>query len=306
VGSAFRKRRITNLANGVDASDAATVDQLRSSSLIDADGHALSALTYSGPDYGLVSLAGIQGTRLTNLADGLVAVGSRDAINGGQLASLRDQLADRITGIDQRVETLEGDTEPAEPISRATARSFATATPPEAGGVDATVEADADAAVADATADAVAGSRVASARATPARVENVAAGEALTDAVNVSQLNTQRDEAIQMARSYTDERVDAVTQDMAGLRRDVQSRFQQVDRRIDRMAAMSGAYAGMAMNTAGLDGANRVGAGVGTQRGQKAIAVGYQHVIGKRASFSIGGAAGGSDRSVNAGAGFSW
>src|SRR3546814_11723347 len=69
---------------------------------------------------------------------------------------------------------------------------------------------------------------------------------------------------------------------------------------------MSGAYAGMAMNTAGLAGANRIGVGVGGQNGESALAVGYQRAIGNRASISIGAAFGGGESSVLGGAGFSW
>src|SRR3546814_4344346 len=71
-------------------------------------------------------------------------------------------------------------------------------------------------------------------------------------------------------------------------REDVDQRFRDQDRRIDNLAAMSGAYAGMAMNTAGLAGANRIGVGVGGQNGETALAVGYQRALGHRASISIG------------------
>lgn len=86
------------------------------------------------------------------------------------------------------------------------------------------------------------------------------------------------------------------------------SRFQAVDKRIDRMGAISAAYAGMAINTAGLNGDNRLGAGVGSQNGRTALAVGYQRILGekKNVSVSLGGAFSGSDQSVSAGAGFSW
>src|SRR3546814_1039938 len=79
-------------------------------------------------------------------------------------------------------------------------------------------------------------------------------------------------------------------------REDVDQRFRDQDRRIDKLAAMSGAYAGMAMNTAGLAGANRIGVGVGGQNGESALAVGYQRAIGNRASISIGAAFGGGQR----------
>lgn len=302
VGNRDLKRRIVNVEDGIADNDVVTVGQLKSSSLWDDDGKALTALTYSS-NRAEVILSGLNGSRLMNVADGIIAPGSRDAINGGQLDTLRDGLDKRISGLDNRVGTLEGETlatSEAPAGARTLSENSNTATPPAASSAEVAPIASADDVATTTPAAPTAG------RLTPSRIENVLAGEAPTDAVNLTQLNAQRDEAIKAANIYTDERVESISQDMTSLRNDVQSRFQQVDRRIDRMAAMSGAYAGMAMNTAGLDGVHRMGVGVGSQRGQKAIAVGYQHVIGKRASFSIGGASGGSDRSVNAGAGFSW
>jgi autotransporter adhesin len=117
-------------------------------------------------------------------------------------------------------------------------------------------------------------------------VSNVAAGTRPTDAVNVQQMNDR----FEAEREYTD------------------GRFNQLDKRLDRMGAISAAYAGMAINTAGLSGDNRIGAGVGSQNGRTALAVGYQRILGekKNVSVSLGGAFSGSDQSVSAGAGFSW
>jgi hypothetical protein len=111
------------------------------------------------------------------------------------------------------------------------------------------------------------------------------------------------------ANSYTDQRFSEVTglsDNFGALRKEVDDRFDRMDRRIDKMAAISGAYAGMAMNTAGLAGNNRIGVGVGAQGGEQAIAAGYQRIIGNRASVSLGAAFGGGEKSVSAGAGFSW
>lgn len=49
-------------------------------------------------------------------------------------------------------------------------------------------------------------------------------------------------------------------------------------------------------------------AGVGSQNGRTALAVGYQRILGekKNVSVSLGGAFSGSDQSVSAGAGISW
>ncbi|MFL6588452.1 MAG: YadA-like family protein [Luteimonas sp.] len=108
------------------------------------------------------------------------------------------------------------------------------------------------------------------------------------------------------AKSYTDSVFADFQDDFSNFRGDVDRRFDAQDQRIDKLSAMSGAYAGMAMNTAGLAGRNRIGVGVGTQSGQQALAIGYQRAVGDRASVSIGGAFGGGEKSVMGGAGFSW
>jgi len=117
-------------------------------------------------------------------------------------------------------------------------------------------------------------------------ISNVAAGTHGTDAVNLQQM----DDRFKAEHDWSN------------------SRFQAVDKRIDRMGAISAAYAGMAINTAGLNGDNRLGAGVGSQNGRTALAVGYQRILGekKNVSVSLGGAFSGSDQSVSAGAGISW
>ena len=116
-------------------------------------------------------------------------------------------------------------------------------------------------------------------------------------------------ETLTAANTYTDTRfaqLSGLSDSFETFRNETDRRFQQQDRRIDKLSAMSGAYAGMAMNTAGLAGRNRIGVGVGAQGGEQALAVGYQRVIGNRASVSIAGAFSGNETSVSAGAGFSW
>lgn len=53
---------------------------------------------------GRLSLVGANGMVLSNLADGRVGVGSRDAINGGQLHAVQQRLDRRIDGLEQRVD----------------------------------------------------------------------------------------------------------------------------------------------------------------------------------------------------------
>ena len=133
------------------------------------------------------------------------------------------------------------------------------------------------------------------------------------DVATLSSANAYTDntatETLTAANSYTDTRfaqLSGLSDSFETFRNETDRRFQQQDRRIDKLSAMSGAYAGMAMNTSGLAGRNRVGVGVGAQGGEQALAVGYQRVIGNRASVSIAGAFSGNETNVSAGAGFSW
>lgn len=132
------------------------------------------------------------------------------------------------------------------------------------------------------------------------------AGDAATLASASTYTDTVAVQTLESANAYTDSVFAQFNGELDTFRTDVDRRLQQQDRRIDKLAAMSGAYAGMAMNTAGLAGANRVGVGVGTQNGESAMAVGYQRAIGNRASVSLGAAFGGGESSVMGGAGFSW
>jgi trimeric autotransporter adhesin len=55
-----------------------------------------------------VTLAGIGGTRLTNVADGSIIAGSMDAVNGGQVAAIQEALQGQFDGLSDRVGSLEG------------------------------------------------------------------------------------------------------------------------------------------------------------------------------------------------------
>ena len=53
---------------------------------------------------GQLNLAGAHGMVLGNLAAGRVGAGSRDAVNGGQLYEMRQQIDGRIDGLEQRIQ----------------------------------------------------------------------------------------------------------------------------------------------------------------------------------------------------------
>ena len=152
------------------------------------------------------------------------------------------------------------------------------------------------------------------------RVTNVANGVAATDAANVGQMQagdaqtlasandyTDRTatETLTASKAYTDSRFQTFDDDFNALRNDVDHRFSQQDRRIDRMGAMSSAMMGMSLNAAGSRSPRgRVAVGAGWQNGESALSVGYAKQIGERASFSIGGAFSNDDKSAGVGFGF--
>jgi hypothetical protein len=132
-------------------------------------------------------------------------------------------------------------------------------------------------------------------------ISNLAPGEVSatsTQAINGSQLYN----AEQTAKNYTDTQVQ-VGENWAKSYTD--QRFQQLNDRIGRVAAMSAANAGWANNL--RDGRSGVGAGLGFAGGHSGLAVGYRHQSPQSmVSWSIAGAISGNERSVSLGIGYSW
>lgn len=231
-----------------------------------------------------LNLAGANGMVLGNVANGLIAPGSRDAVNGGQLHAMEQRLDGRIDGLEQRVDTpLQG-------------RAMATAsapTPPVAaeeegsGAASGTPEA---ASAGDG------GGRIASADdgGKPSKADAPAPAPTPTPQVSTADL----EKMLARANEYTDDAIKGVEQ-----------RLDKMDKRFNRLAAMNSAQSAMAMNTAGLATYNRLGAGVGYSDGESAMAVGYQRVLNEKgsATFSLNGAFTNSgEQSVGLGVGIGW
>ncbi|WP_307741725.1 YadA-like family protein, partial [uncultured Stenotrophomonas sp.] len=229
---------------------------------------------------GQLNLAGANGMVLGNVANGLIAPGSRDAINGGQLHAMEQRLDGRIDGLEQRVD--------ATPEGRALASASAP-TPPAAPEAEGPAGASGEPAAASAGR---AGGGIASADGggTPAPAD----APAPTPQVNTADL----EKMLARANEYTD-----------GAISNFERRLDKMDKRFNRMAAMSSAQTAMAMNTAGLATYNRLGAGVGYAEGESAMAVGYQRVLNDKgsATFSLNGAFTNSgERSMGVGVGIGW
>ncbi|WP_312786462.1 ESPR-type extended signal peptide-containing protein [Stenotrophomonas indicatrix] len=322
LGNDLLKRRIANVANGRNTNDAATIGQLRGalSTLggnIDANGNVTTpGFTVQGQHQSTVNdalttldaavvttgsrvdrvetqlrsvfqetpstrsdgtaqltLVGANGMVISNVANGLVAAGSREAVNGGQLHAVQQQLNGRMDGLEQRVD--------GQPQSRAVAT--ASAAPTEQ--VTPTPEAS------DSPQVASAGEGTSP---TPQPKSKQDDTPSPTPQVDTAEL----EKMLARANEYTD-----------GAISNFERRLDKMDKRFNRMAAMSSAQTAMAMNTAGLATYNRLGAGVGYAEGESAMAVGYQRVLNDKgsATFSLNGAFTNSgERSMGVGVGIGW
>lgn len=321
-GSEGVGRRLVNIANGTANHNAATVGQLRGalSALggeVDANGNivgprfnvqgqaqstlngALEALdgavvtntsrvdkvetqlrsvfqdtpSVRADGVNQLTLAGANGMVVSNVANGLIAAGSRDAVNGGQLHSMQQQLNGRMDGLEQRI-----DDAPAPRVlaSSSVPKPQAEETPVMPEGKDSQ------------------------------QVASVGEGDKPTPQPRANkddspkpQVDTaELEKMLARANEYTD-----------GAISNVERRLDKMDKRFNRMAAMSSAQTAMAMNTAGLATYNRLGAGVGYAEGESAMAVGYQRVLNEKgsATFSLNGAFTNSgERSMGVGVGIGW
>ncbi len=316
------KRRLTNIANGTANHNAATVGQLRGalSALggeVDANGNivgprfnvqgqaqstlngALEALdgavvtntsrvdkvetqlrsvfqdapSVRADGVSQLTLAGANGMVISNVANGLIAAGSRDAVNGGQLHSMQQQLNGRMDGLEQRIDDAPA---PRALASTSVPKPQAEETPVLPEGKDSQ------------------------------QVASVGEGDKPTPQPKANkddspkpQVDTaELEKMLARANEYTD-----------GAISNFERRLDKMDKRFNRMAAMSSAQTAMAMNTAGLATYNRLGAGVGYSEGESAMAVGYQRVLNEKgsATFSLNGAFTNSgDRSMGVGVGIGW
>ncbi|MDV3511573.1 YadA-like family protein [Stenotrophomonas sp. C4297] len=212
---------------------------------------------------------------LSNVANGVIAAGSRDAVNGGQLHSMQQQLNGRMDGLESRIDS--------QPQSRAmTVASADTGTP---AADDAPPSTGGNPPLADA------GNAP---KSSPQPQAETPKPEAPTPQVDTAEL----EKMLARANEYSD-----------GISREVDRRLDKMDKRFNRMAAMTSAQSAMAMNTAGLNTYNRLGAGVGYAEGESAMAVGYQRVLNDKgsATFSLNGAFTNSgERSMGVGVGIGW
>ena len=95
VGQVGATRQLTNLAAGSQASDAVTVAQLQG---VQAGGVRYDAGA-GGPNFRAITLAGVGGTAITNVAPAELSATSTGATNGGQLFATNQAVAAINTGL---------------------------------------------------------------------------------------------------------------------------------------------------------------------------------------------------------------
>jgi len=256
-------RVLSGLRSGTADSDAVTVAQLKASGLVDPNGVPLAALIYDDLTLGSATLGGAGGTVIRNLADGAVAAGSMEAVNGGQLYQLRFDLVSQIDALNGRIDALQPQTidRPVAAKDPAGHGGDTLGTGAIASGTDSTalgshsVASGNDAVAVGANSIAARDHTVSVGSAGNERqITHVAAGIERTDAANWGQVQ----DAVQEVRHW------------------VRDRFRQAGR-----LANAGTAAAMAMTNvpqAYAADQSALGAGIGSFKGQSALALGLSTI----------------------------
>ncbi|MBS7545542.1 YadA-like family protein [Ancylobacter oerskovii] len=301
--------RLSNVADGVDATDAVNKRQLDALAG-EVGGIAGDALLFDGEAYN--AMRGGQSTRITGVA---AAITGGDAVNFDQVSALTavfgggvswsngvltnptynigggnfSNVGDALAAVDSKLANLEN----------------------RVGGVEINPALNRPVLYDDTNQDAVTLEGV-----NGTRISNVQAGVDGMDAANVDQVrqgvaesrsytDKRSQETLRDAKAYTDSRVDDMWRGVEDIAAQVDRRFHQTDKRINRQSAMTAAMVQMATNAAGSRSERgRIGAGLGWSSGERALSVGYSRAIGERGSFSIGGALSGGESSAGIGFGF--
>ncbi|MBB5772899.1 autotransporter adhesin [Brevundimonas vesicularis] len=251
---------------------------------------------------------------LHNVANGRIAAGSTDAVNGGQIYELAFAATNAVqydtdaNGGRTNSITFQGGDASSPVTLNNVAAGAVTATSTEAVNGSQLFQTNQAVATAQTTADSALAlgqnslqyadqgqTRVVLGRSNgPAvTVSNVAAGVADTDAVNVLQLRESMNEAIQQSNTYTDMRLAAVNYNVQEVRKLA-------------FAGTAGALAAAGMPQIAERGKSMFAVGYGTYEGQSAMAMGYSRALGDGSMVFRAGATFDTQNHVGANAGIGW
>ena len=97
VGTAGCERQVTNVAAGTQDTDAVNIGQFNSA-LDGVDADLAGTVKYDDDDKSSLTLAGADGTTVGNVAAGALSANSTEAVNGGQLFGMGDEVAQSLGG----------------------------------------------------------------------------------------------------------------------------------------------------------------------------------------------------------------
>lgn len=288
VAGANGTRTLTGLSNGTGDTDAVTVAQLKAAGLIDPNGKPLGAIVYDDLTLGSATLGGVGGTLLNNVKGGLIAAGSMQAVNGGQLFAMEQKFQNSVDSLNSRLTNVEQNGTGAKPptgehgnqLAQLGDGSGATGSNSMALGQNSTASGNNSVALgANSVADRDDSVSVGS-PGHERQITNVKAGTAPTDAVNVQQLN---------------DKIGSVRADIDHYRRDASG-------------GIASAVAIANLPQASLAGESMVSIAGGTYSGQSAVAFGLstatrngRWVVKASGSTNTRGTV-----AVGAGAGYRW
>ncbi|MHC1549681.1 YadA-like family protein [Phyllobacterium sp. K27] len=258
--------------------------------------------------------------RITGVADGRIAADSTDAINGGQLKTLRDDVADLFGDVsvvaaetNDRLESLEGNTVRYSPVGGANTNALSL----KGGNPNAPVViSNLDEGQQDGDAVNVKQLNKVKQHADQQLEQQRVTSKAYTDQVGEKAVSRAKDysddakkEAISTAQTYTDERIDG-TKDTPGLKQQMANGFNQLSSDIAsvRKEARQAAAIGLAASSLRFDSTPgkvsvAMGGGVWRDQGAFAFGAGYTSESGKVRANITGVTSGGQ---VGVGAGLSF
>jgi len=238
------------------------------------------AVTYDSGTKDAITLAGAAGTRISNLAYGDVSADSSDAVTGGQLYAVGQQVATNTTNINNlqtQVANIQLAGTAYVQVNNTAGNPRASAAGANAMAIGAGAAASgAGSAAIGTNASALAENSVALGTSSVAdransvsvgfaggerQITNVAAGVSSTDAVNLGQLNASLNQAVGVSNAYTDAKISLLSFDLGRVRRDAEG-------------GTAAAMALTAMPQAFGPGMSMFGMGVSTWQGESAVAFG--------------------------------
>ncbi|MET0102769.1 MAG: YadA-like family protein [Sedimenticola sp.] len=288
VGSATQQRRITNVAEAVNGTDAVNLDQLNSElgtqlGALDVDPH----LTVNASDSLGLGHTSTVGTTTNSVALGEGSVASEDnTVSVGSTTQQRrvTNVADAVNDSDAVTLRQLNNLDTSDPNLVTNANSSVGVGQTSSVGTTTNSVALGEGSVASEDNTVSVGSDT-----QKRRITNLADGVADSDAATIGQLR-----ALELSDSNLSGRVNSLS-----------NRVDDLDERMDNVGAMAAAMSGAHAAPQAM-GDTQLALGVGNYNGSNAVAAGLFHYLNNKTLLSAGVSKGGSETAVSLGATFAW